>query len=330
MEVSFSKDSTNPATPVVAATPAPAIEVAAVVTPAATAAVAAAAAVPTTQVTEPVTTQVTPQVAPQVAPQVPAVTGAGAVATQNNALLLGDTLPNFSEMILPRINLVQFSGVLKDSFEPGTILFNQQVPLHIPAKINEKDKTLLRTATPPVTMTFLGWKNTRYVEKVPGGGKGLLVNTEAAVTANGGTLDYNEWKLKRDSGMKRFEYYKECMVLIERPELVADDDSVFTFELEGKKFTIAMWALKGSAYTNLYKKILAPARRMGPLAKAGFPSWSFSLSSREQITEGNKYFIPFALPKAKTSAEVMEFIRGVITGAPTASTGAEESADTAE
>ncbi len=324
MEVQFSKDSSNPATPVAAATPA--IEVSSTVVPTPVAGVVvettttAVPAVPVATTAAP-TVQPTPAVAVSVPATVPS----------NNALLLGDSMPNFSEMIIPRINLVQFSGVLKDSYEPGTILFNQQVPLHIPAKINEKDKTLIRQSTPPVTMTFVGFWPTRYVEKVPGGGKGALVNTEAAVTACGGTLDYNEWKLKRDSGMKRFEYYKQAMVVIERPELVADDDSVFTFEVEGKKYTVALWAVKGSAYTNLYKKILAPARRMGCLSKGGFPSWSYSLSSREQVTEGNKYFIPFALPKAKSTPAVLNFIKEIVTGTPTsdadASTAAYEGAE---
>jgi hypothetical protein len=233
-------------------------------------------------------------------------------------------------MIIPRCNVVQFSGVLKDTFEPGTIVFNQQVPLHIPAKINAADNSVVRQSTAPVTMTFLGFKPTRFVEKVQGGGKGLLVNTELAVTAAGGTLDYNEWLLKKDAGMKRFEYYKESMVLIERPEIVADDDSVFTFEIEGKKYTVAMWALKGSAYTNLYKRILAPNRRMGCLSKGGFPSWSYSVSCRIATTAGNKYFVPFAAPRLKSSAAIVGFIKDIIEGAPTASTNEAGEPDTAE
>jgi len=303
MEVSFAKNpAANPATPVVQ----PVIEVAAQVVTETVPTPAPGVVVESTTTVAP-----TPSAAPAAAP-LPVAT-----VPSNNALLLGDQMPNFSEMIIPRINLVQFSGTLKDSFEPGTILFNQQVPLHIPAKVNPTDNSVVRQATPPVTMTFAGFWPTRYVEKVPGGGKGLLVNTEQAVTNAGGTLDYNEWKLKRDAGMKRFEYYKQALVIIERPEIVADDDSVFNFECDGKKYTIALWAVKGSGYTNLYKKILAPLRRMGCLAKLGFPSWGFSVSTRIAVTEGNKYFIPFALAKAKSTPAMFELIKGIVTGTPT-------------
>lgn len=299
MEVNFAKDpNANPATPVieVAATVMPIAEqLTPIAQPTAAPAVAAPAAAPVT---------------------VPAVTGAGAVAKPNNTLLLGDVLPNFSEMIIPRVNLVQFSGELKDTFEPGTLLYNQQVPLHIPAKINEKDKVVVRAATPPVTMTFIGFRPTRFVEKVVGGGKGLLVNTEQEVRDAGGTLDYNEWNLKKESGMKRFEYLADGMVVIERPEIVADDDTVFTYEINGKKYTLALWAVRGTAYTNLCKKILFPARRMGALRLGGFPSWNYSLSSREQVTAGNKYFIPFAMPKAKSTPEMIAFVKEIVEGAP--------------
>jgi hypothetical protein len=296
MEVSFAKDPVaNPATPVievqstVVPTPAPGVTVETTTT---------AAAVPAAPVS------------------VPAV-----VPPNNNALILGDSMPNFSEMIIPRVNIVQFSGVLKDSFEPGTVLFNQQVPLQIAAKINDKDQTVTRQATAPVTMTFCGFWPTRYVEKVPGGGKGALVNTEAQVTALGGTLDYNEWLLKREKGMKRFEYYKQALVVIERPEIVADDDTIFTFEVDGKKYTIALWALKGSAYTQGYKKILAFERRMGCLRIGGFPSTSFSVSARIAVTAGNKYFVPFMQPRAKSTPAMLDFIKELVTGTPTTTNG---------
>jgi len=273
---------------------------------------------PVIEVTSTVTTVPTPvtAAAPAAPVSVPAVTGAGPVTAPSNRLVLGDVLPNFSELIIPRVNLVQFSGELKDTFDPGTLVYNQQTPLHIPAKINEKDKVVVRAATPPVVMTFIGFRPTRFVEKVPGGGKGLMVNTEDAVRAAGGTLDYNEWKLKEKDGMKRFEYLADGMVVIERPEIVADDDTVFTYEINGKKYTLALWAVRGTAYTNLCKKILFPARRMGNLRLGGFPSWCYAVSSREAITAGNKYFTPFAMAKAKSTPEMIAFVKEIVDGGP--------------
>jgi len=300
MEVTFAKDPTaNPSTPVEQK---PVIEVAAVVTPAPTAETPAAPTAPAAPVT------------------VPAVTGAGAVARPNNALLLGDVLPDFSEMILPRINLVQNIGGLKDSFEPGTLLYNQQTPLFIPGRINDKTKTVERQATPPVKMTFIGFRPTRYVEKVIGGGKGLMVKTEAEVTAAGGTLDYTEWKLKEKSGMKRFEPLADGMVVIERPELVADDDTIFVYDINGKKYALALWAVRGTSYTNLCKRVLFPARRMGALRHGGFPSWSYNLSSSEVPFGQNRSWIPVAVPCCKNTPEMLSFVKEIVEGAATSST----------
>lgn len=294
MEVSFAKNpEANPSTPV--------IEVAATVTPAPAPTTAPAPAAPAAA----------PAAAPQVL--VPATVPApGAVAKKT--MLLGDVLPDFSEMILPRVNLVQNIGTLKDSFLPGTLLYNQQNPLFIPGRINEKTKTVERPATAPITVTFMGFRPTRFVEKVIGGGKGLMVNTEAEVTAAGGTLDYTEWNLKKASGMKRFEPLADGMVLIERPEIVADDDTVFVYEIEGKKYALALWAVRGTSYTALCKRVLFPARRMGALRIGGYPSWNYSLASAEVPFGPNMSWIPTAVPKAKNSPAIINFIRSILTG----------------
>src|SRR4051812_4947429 len=49
-------------------------------------------------------------------------------------LVLGDKLPDFSEIILPRINIVQNIGKLKDVFDPGSIVLGQQVILFTPPR----------------------------------------------------------------------------------------------------------------------------------------------------------------------------------------------------
>lgn len=294
MEINFSKNAGNPATPVV--------EVAATVTP-----LDPAKAVPgvITEGTTPTPMQET-STAVIVAPP-------KAVAKNDN-LLLGDVLPSFSEMILPRVNLVQNIGAMKDSFESGSLVHDQRTVLFIPGRINEKTRTVERVATPPVTMTFIGFRPTRFVEKVPGGGKGLIVDTEEQVCTNGGTLDYGEWKLKEKAGMKRFEPLADGMVVIERPEICVDDDTVFVYAVDGKKYALALWAVRGTSYTALCKRVLFPARRLGALRHGGFPSWSYSLSANEVTFGVNMSWIPVALPRAKNTDAFLAFVKDVLTG----------------
>jgi hypothetical protein len=79
--------------------------------------------------------------------------------------------------------------------------------------------------------------------------------------------------------------------------------------------------LKGSAYTQGYKKILAFERRMGCLRIGGFPSTSFSVSARIAVTAGNKYFVPFMQPRAKSTPAMLDFIKELVTGTPTTTNG---------
>jgi hypothetical protein len=225
----------------------------------------------------------------------------------------GDTIPGFGDIILPRINLVQNVGALKDSFQPGAVVYNQTQTLYTPPVINQKTSTIEKAGTPPLILTVLGFRPTRFVEKVPGGGRGALVNTEEQVRLAGGTLDYNEWKLKAKDGMKRFEYLAEALISIERPELAADDDTVFVYEVGGKKLALGLWAMKGSAYTAAAKRVFFTARSLGCL-RSGYPSHSFALATRQQPTpdKSSTYWAPVCVPAEKSTPEFLAWAAGVL------------------
>ena len=218
-----------------------------------------------TAVQEPKTTQAV----------VPATPTAVATAT-----LLGDKIPSFDEIILPRVNLVQNTGKLKDAFEPGSVVLGQQMVLFCPPDIDMTTGNVRRAATPPATITVLGFRPTRFCEKVEGGARGLIVSSEEQVRAAGGTLDYNEWKLKKAQGMKRFETLADAVVLIERPESAKDDDTVFIFPADGKKYALALWGMRGTSYTHAAKKVFFTQRATGCLRIGGYPSFAFSVSAR--------------------------------------------------
>jgi hypothetical protein len=253
--------------------------------------------------------------APVAAPTPPPADGSQLPAT-SSGLLLGDRLPDFKDIILPRVTLLQDKSKLTESFEVGALVYNQQIALFIPGKVNSKTQTVERATTKPVIMTVLGFKDTRYYEKVKwgseGAARGAIVDTEKAVRDNGGTLDYNEWKLKEKDGMKRFECGVDCLVAIERPEICATNESDFTFEVEGKHLTLAMWTLKGSIYTATAKRVFFTARRMGCL-KQGYPSWSYAVSTREENWSGGvSSWIPVCVPNQKNTPEVLKFVQSVL------------------
>lgn len=295
MQVDFSNDG-SPATPVEVVQPPP---ISPGTAPAAAASVAAAPVTGTAR-----------EVAPTTDSQLPAT----------RKMFLSDKLPSFKDVILPRLNIVHNTGNLKDSFTPGSLVFNQNTILYTPGKVDPKTGNSLAIATPPVRLWVVGIISDRFAEKIQGGIGGLVVESETEVRNAGGTLDYNEWKLKSSSGMKRFEPLTDLLVVIERPEIVKDDGTVFNFTVEGKKYALAAWAVKGGAYTRAMKRVFNYHRLAGILT-GGFPTWSFFLGTVSEAFkiggESISAWMPNVVPAAATSDAMLAFIYN-IAGTPTA------------
>jgi hypothetical protein len=260
----------------------------------------------------------TPAPSPSALPAVQGQRALGAPA----GLVLGDKIPDFSEIILPRVNIVQNIGKLKESFIPGSLVFNQETVLFVPPYVNEKDPTKNRAATPPVTLTVLGFRPTRYCEKIEGGAQGRILNNEADVRAAGGTLDYAEWQLKKAAGMKRFEPLADALVAVERPSInpqtgqpfpeTDGEDPTFGYSVDGKRLALGLWALRGTSYTAAAKRVFFTARAVGCL-RGGYPTWLYTVVTREETYPGgNKAWIPVCLPKAKQTPKFLEFVQQVL------------------
>lgn len=229
--------------------------------------------------------------------------------------ILGDYVPEFKDIFLPRLQIAQNIGDLKNAFYPGSVVFDQRFPIYTPGQINPKTGNVERQASPPAIITVLGFRPTRFCEKKEkfhAGERGLIVNSEAAVREAGGTLDYREWELKKAAGLKRFEPLVEALVAIERPEGCDDEDTIFVYQCEGKRYAIALWQMRGVVYTAAAKRVFFTQRAIGCL-RNGFPTHSFAISTREETYPGgNKAWIPVCLPKAKNSPEFLAFAAGIL------------------
>jgi hypothetical protein len=231
-----------------------------------------------------------------------APTPAGAVATRN--VMLGDEIPSFTSIIMPRVAITQNMGELLKKFDAGTLVLNNRIPLFVPGKGDT------RKATPAVNIVFLGIQGREtFVEKTKTG-NGIRVKTEAAVAAAGGTTDYGEWELKASSGMKLFRPSVDFVALIEQPEIAAKSEGDFPFELEGKKYALGLWGLVGAPHTALARGVLYTARKMGVLLQGGYPSWVFSVTTFEKpFAGGQKHaWVPAAEPVTKTAPGTLAFI----------------------
>jgi hypothetical protein len=229
-------------------------------------------------------------------------------------MVLGDYIPEFSDVVWPRINIAQNIGDLGETFDPGAIVLGKQSLLFSPPIIS-KEGVVTKPALPPITIVVLGFRPTKFCEKTDWGFQGLIVNTEAEVRAAGGTLDYKEWELKKASGMKRFEPLADAFVAIERPDHLKDDDTVFVFPADGKKYALALWALRGSSYTVAAKAVFFTQRKIGAL-RSGYPTMSFSCTTRlKEFGAKKSAWVPICVGKEKSSPAFLNFVADIL-GAP--------------
>lgn len=234
------------------------------------------------------------------------------VTTKPLPVALPDRQPTLAEVILPRLNLVHSVGLLKDSFDPGAYVYNQDIVLYSPPIINAKTQTVEQAGTPPLIVTFLDVRPVRYFENVKGGGRGMICDTEDQVRNVGGTTNFKEWELKAKDGMKRFDLGADCLLAIERPEVAADDGTVFTFPVNDTKYALALYNMKASAFTVL-KSTVNQWRLIGCL-RDGLSTRSVALSSRTKPTpdRSSTYWCPVLVPYQVTTPEFREWAQSVL------------------
>lgn len=261
------------------------------------------------------TTNPEPAAAPTPQPSCTSLAPRGPMEVGQSTFILGDFVPEFKDIILPRLNISQALGELGKTHTPGTIVYNNALGLWTPPVFDPKTGNPIRAAGPPVTICCLGFRPTRYVEKVQGGG-GMIVNSEDEVRANGGTLDYREWKLKRGAGMRRFEYLADAVIAVKRPESIPDDGATFVFEAGADKYALALWALKGAAYTAAAKGFFFTQRRMGCFMKGGYPSRHVYLTTQLKhfdVEDGKgECWVPVCLAGPASSPEFIEFAKQIL------------------
>lgn len=236
----------------------PVVDVAATVTPApATAAPAPAPAAPKAQAfAQPVPP--TQAVAP--------VPPTQAVSTPFN-----DEAIDIRDIVIPRLTLVQRTGDLSAIFRPGDIVISEQgsdnkFPISMPHEADAAKEA----ARKPIELVVFGFMPKRYVERVEGGVGGDMANTVQEVVQRGGTTEYNEHKA---TGKPWYQTLATAVCLVRQPEWVNEPES-FPLEFGEARFALALWSMKGAAYTKGAKIIYTARSKYGHL-KDGylFGSW---------------------------------------------------------
>ena len=215
----------------------------------------------------------------------------------------------FEDIRLPSLIFVHGVGEMAKSYNPGEIVLaqNEVLLLHTPSNAAKRV-----VGDPPLVIIPLGFRKRRYVEKLEGGARGRMVNSEEAVAEVGGTLDYAEWKANKK--MPLFQALATGLFLIERPEKIKDEENLtFPYEVNGKHYTLALWSMKGTAYTNGAKHFFT-AKKIGPLKAGGYRSHSWTLTTA--IKAAGEQFVnaPVVRISGKNSPEMLALIADICDG----------------
>lgn len=259
--------------------------------------IAQAVPTPASDVTVEATTTVSPA-----SPGVPAVYSAPPPPARKSAPFLDDDNVGFEDIILPRLNIVQSVGKLSTVWTPGQIIFKKDCVVYDPGtpetKLPNGEVRPGIPGTEPLIITIVGFQKDRFAEKVDGGIGGATVKTEEDVARLGGTLDYNEHheKVKQKVPSKLFQTLSTALVFLKKPNHIKDEKHLlFNYECEGSYYAMALWSMKGTAYTH-GAKVIKTDGKLYHLRKDGrtcYRAWTYELSTilKPFTTEKGQNFV---------------------------------------
>lgn len=239
---------------------------------------------------------------------------AGVPAAPARPVMQNDDDIDFREITLPTLNVVQGVGELCKSFDPGQLILGQKYMLCSAPNKREGQAAL---SQPPVKAIVLGFRPTRYTEKVsskPGEppAQGRTLDSEQQVFAIGGTTLYKEAYVEGTQVRPYFQSLATALVLVQAPEaeeyaLTGDElDAAFPLvDDAGKHWQLVQWHMKGTAFTH-GAKTLKTARRLGWLRK-GYSSKLVTIQTQLAPAGKNWVFAPVIRNAGDTTPEEQAF-----------------------
>lgn len=264
-----------------------------------------------------------PPPVPAPPPAVPAVrnpdpTSLLPAPAHGNSLVVDDDRILLTELVIPTLNLVQGVGDLAASFEAGSWVFDKTHTIATPPPKDPKRPGA--TVPAPVEMVVIGFRPTRYSEKMPGGSGGRILNTVADVARVGGTTVYDEaYEGKGKERKQKRPYFTPlatALILLKAPAdvsgLSSDVEAVFPMDVvdgEGKvtRFAIGFWHLGNTAFTHVARP-LKTARTLGVLrGDSGYKGrWIKASCTFKEWDDGKSGYSPVVKIGDKTSDAIRQ------------------------
>lgn len=207
---------------------------------------------------------------------------------QDTPLPLGTISGDISadDIIIPRLNLVQGVGSLSELFTPGQIVLNKE--------------TVLSDGATPLEITVLSARK-QFIENLPFDSeeKPRVLDTLEDVYAAGGRI---EW-----SGVTppTFTPVLHVQIVFKAPQ---DSDYAYPLDYNGTSYGLAVWSLRGVAYTRAGRNILTAAKFA---LRDGLFNGKWELTTKREKFGRNSVVVPVLRNVGRHSQEFVEFLRHI-------------------
>lgn len=213
----------------------------------------------------------------------PTATPQEELATQTPTLgtIVGDI--DSEDIVIPRLNIVQSVGPLAELFNAGCVVLNKEVELPT-----------------PLELTVLSARK-QFVENLDfdSDEKPQVYNTLEEVKAAGGTI---EWV---DNVKPSFTPVLHVQVLFKAP---AQLDYALPLEYNGSAYGMALWTLRGVAYSRAGKNILTAAKFS---LRDGLFHGRWELTTKREKFGRNSVVVPVLKNAGRNTPEFVDWLRSI-------------------
>lgn len=210
-------------------------------------------------------------------------------STRETPLPLGAIAGDIStdDIVIPRMNLVQGVGTLSELFTPGSVVLNKEV--------------VLTTGETPLELTILSARK-QFAENLPFDSeeKPRVYNTLDEVKEAGGSI---EWV---NDEQPSFTPILHLQLVFNAPD--GEDNYAYPLEFDGKPYGLAVWTLRGVAYTRAGRNILTAARFA---LRDGLFNGKWALTTKREKFGRNSVVVPVLRNIGRNTPEFVEFLRNI-------------------